>query len=263
MAKALNPWTGRSCFGNRALSSTAKLRIWTLRLWVLRGPGFRSARQVLCGNASCLFVDHFSWHLSSVLGRQSSVMRSGIPGPKNPKSSATKTTIWHCSTLVKAVLRLQMPFRGLKLVSTKTLLLKHYYRRQGEWHDTCQTIGNDCKGHRQDTIRTVLGHCSDTVRTLLITTSWRKSHLEKGLKSQERKPAQRGSFWDGHPADIRGSFARISRDSRPRTSVRAVKILEKQAFWRGHPWPEGADVHSAKGFPKTSVRKTLGWIFVP
>ena len=35
------------------------------------------------------------------------------------------------------------------------------------------------------------------------------------------KSDQRGSFWDGRPADIRGSFARISR---PKTSVRAVKI---------------------------------------
>ena len=25
-------------------------------------------------------------------------MRSGFPGPKNPKSSATKTTTWHCSS---------------------------------------------------------------------------------------------------------------------------------------------------------------------
>ena len=30
-------------------------------------------------------------------GGQSSVMRSGITGPKNPKSSATKTSTWHCS----------------------------------------------------------------------------------------------------------------------------------------------------------------------
>ena len=34
------------------------------------------------------------------------------------------------------------------------------------------------------------------------------------------------------PRTSRGSFARISR---PKTSVRAVKILEKQAFRRGHP----------------------------
>ena len=38
---------------------------------------------------------------------------------------------------------------------------------------------------------------------------------------------------------------------------------KKQAFGRGHPWPEGANVHDPKGLPKTSVRKTLGWIFVP
>ena len=53
------------------------------------------------------------------------------------------------------------------------------------------------------------------------------------LEIKNEKSAQRGSFWDGHPADIRGSFVRISR---PKTSVRAVKILEKkQAFRRGHP----------------------------
>ena len=52
-------------------------------------------------------------------------------------------------------------------------------------------------------------------------------------KVKNEKSAQRGSFWDGHPADIRGPFARISR---PKTSVRAVKMLEKkQAFRRGHP----------------------------
>ena len=51
-------------------------------------------------------------------------------------------------------------------------------------------------------------------------------------KIKNKKSAQRGSFWDGHPADIRGSFARTSR---PKTSVRALKILEKQGFGRGHP----------------------------
>ena len=62
----------------------------------------------------------------------------------------------------------------------------------------------------------------------------------------------------------KGSHAKSSaRISRPKTSVKAVKILEKQACRRGHPWPEGADVHDPEGFPKTSVRKTLGWIFVP
>ena len=56
------------------------------------------------------------------------------------------------------------------------------------------------------------------------------SKVQQIVKNE--KPAQRGSFWDGCPADIRGSFARISR---PKTSVSGVKILEKQAFWRGRP----------------------------
>ena len=40
------------------LPSAAKLRI--LLIWVFRGPGFRSARQVLCGDAACLFLDHLA-----------------------------------------------------------------------------------------------------------------------------------------------------------------------------------------------------------
>ena len=53
----------------------------------------------------------------------------------------------------------------------------------------------------------------------------------------------RGSFWDGRPADIRGSFARISR---PKTSVRAVKILENKYF--------GADIHDPKARTSTILR---------
>ena len=41
-------------------SSTAKLRIWTLQIWGVRGAGFLSVGQVLCGDASSLFLDHFS-----------------------------------------------------------------------------------------------------------------------------------------------------------------------------------------------------------
>ena len=63
-------------------SSTAKLRIWTLRIWGFRGPGFRSARQVLCGDASRLFLDHFSKHLSSVLGRTELCHKVRNPGPQ-------------------------------------------------------------------------------------------------------------------------------------------------------------------------------------
>ena len=36
-----------------------KLRIWTLRIYCFSGSGFRSARQVLCGDVSRLFLDHF------------------------------------------------------------------------------------------------------------------------------------------------------------------------------------------------------------
>ena len=48
-------------------SSTATLLIWTLWIWGFRGPGFRSARHVLCTDASRLFLCLFSKHLSSVL----------------------------------------------------------------------------------------------------------------------------------------------------------------------------------------------------
>ena len=82
-------------------SCTAKLRIWTLRIWGFRGPGFRSARQMLCGDASPLFLNHFCKHLSCVLGRTELCHEVQNPGPpKDPKSSAMKTTIWHCSTRI-------------------------------------------------------------------------------------------------------------------------------------------------------------------
>ena len=55
--------------------------------------------------------------------------------------------------------------------------------------------------------------------------------------------AQRVSFWDGYPADIRGSFARISR---PKTSVRALKILENKHL--------GADIHDPKARTSTTLR---------
>ena len=48
--------------------------------------------------------------------------------------------------------------------------------------------------------------------------------LDSGTKNQPKEEV----FRAGYPADIRGSFARISR---PKTSVRALQVLEKQAFW--------------------------------
>ena len=79
-------------------------------------------------------------------------------------------------------------------------------------------------------------------------------------KNQERKSSPKRKFLGrtsrGHPGVIRA-------DVPAQNFGQGGQNLGKQAFWRGHPWPEGADVHDPKGFPKTSVRKTLGWIFVP
>ena len=66
-------------------SSNARFRIWTLRIWGVRGSGSRSARQVLFRNASRLVLDHFSKHLSSVLGRDRALSRglqSRAPKPQ-------------------------------------------------------------------------------------------------------------------------------------------------------------------------------------
>ena len=56
--------------------------------------------------------------------------------------------------------------------------------------------------------------------------------------------AQRGSFWDGYPADIRGSFARMSWR---KTSVRALKIVEQNKHL-------GADIHDLKVRTSTTLR---------
>ena len=64
-------------------------------------------------------------------------------------------------------------------------------------------------------------------------------------ESRTKNQPKKDFFGDGSPADIRESFTRISR---PKTSVRAFKILEKTTICVGHPWPEGADVHDPKGF---------------
>ena len=45
----------------------------------------RSARQVLCGDASRLILDHFSKHLSSVLGRTELCHEVRNPGPPKPQ----------------------------------------------------------------------------------------------------------------------------------------------------------------------------------
>ena len=63
------PETSPKMFRPGSVKHRQVFRIWTLRIWSFRGPGFRSVRQVFCGEASRLLLDHFSKHLSSVLGR--------------------------------------------------------------------------------------------------------------------------------------------------------------------------------------------------
>ena len=62
---------------------------------------------------------------------------------------------------------------------------------------------------------------------------------------KNEKSAQRGSFWRRHPADIRGLM--IARISRPKTSVRAVELLEKNKHF-------GADIHDPKARTSTTLR---------
>ena len=60
---------------------------------------------------------------------------------------------------------------------------------------------------------------------------------------KNEKLAQRGSFRDGYPVDIRKSFARISR---AKTSARALETLENKHF--------GADIHDPKARTSTTLR---------
>ena len=66
---------------------------------------------------------------------------------------------------------------------------------------------------------------------------------------QERKISPKRKFWGrtsrGHPGVI---HADIPAQNFGQGGQNPGK--KKQAFWRGHPWPEGADVHDPKGFPK-------------
>ena len=71
-----------------------------------------------------------------------------------------------------------------------------------------------------------------------------KRKLTHPPQFNNEKSAQRGSFRAGYPADIRGSFARISR---PKTSVRALEILEKNKHL-------GADIHDPKARTSTTRR---------
>ena len=78
--------TLRVCvLGGALRPGTAKLRIWMLRIWGFRGPGFRSARQVLCGDTSRLFIYDFAKHLGSVLGQTELCHEVRNPGPQKPQ----------------------------------------------------------------------------------------------------------------------------------------------------------------------------------
>ena len=55
-----------------------------VRIWGCRVPGFRSARQVLCGDTSRLFLNHFTKHLSSVFGADRTLSQG--PESRVPKT---------------------------------------------------------------------------------------------------------------------------------------------------------------------------------
>ena len=70
--------------------------------WGFRGPGFRSARQVLCGDASRLF-SMTSKRLSGVMGRTELCHKARNPGPQKPQTNCKKKqpfgTVWFLSVL--------------------------------------------------------------------------------------------------------------------------------------------------------------------
>ena len=86
--------TQRLTWVQRPRSSNAKLRIWTLRIWGFPGPGFLSARQVLCGDASRLCLDHFSKRLSCVLGRTDLCHKVWNPRPQKPQIIRNENHPW-------------------------------------------------------------------------------------------------------------------------------------------------------------------------
>ena len=77
-------------------------------------------------------------------------------------------------------------------------------------------------------------------------------------KDQEQKSSPKSKFWGrisrgcprGYPGGHPGA----------KTSVK-LKILEKQAFRRGRPWPEGADVHDPRGVQVNFGQKYFGLSF--
>ena len=73
--------------------STAQLRIRTLQICGFRGPGLRSARQVLCGGRVTPFSRSLCYASKQCSGADRALSRGPeSQAPKKPKSSATKTT---------------------------------------------------------------------------------------------------------------------------------------------------------------------------
>ena len=89
---------------------------------------------------------------------------------------------------------------------------------------------------------------------------WKTNHTSPWISGQEhlqeRKISPKKEFLGrisrGHPGVIRADIPAQN------FGQGALNPGKKQAFGHGYPQPEGADVHDPKGFPKTSVRKTLG-----
>ena len=133
-------------------SSTAKLRIWTLRIWGFRGPGFRSARQVLWGDASRLFLDHFPKHRSSVLGwtelcheiisneNHHLALFDMCPSPETNQGTKQPTNINNFSGL-------SLEWEGVKLLMC-CLFLGEEGNTQGSVNGGFQTGGSSFVGER-------------------------------------------------------------------------------------------------------------------
>ena len=80
-----------SCSENFKRRRVKDLDVMDLGFW---GPGIPFWTTGALWGRVTPFRDHCSKHLSSVLGRTELCHEVRNPRPKNPKSSATKTTIW-------------------------------------------------------------------------------------------------------------------------------------------------------------------------
>ena len=74
-----------------------------------------------------------------------------------------------------------------------------------------------------------------------------------------RKSSPKSKFWGrisrGRPRGYPGGRPG------PKASVRPPEAPEKQAFRRGHPWPERADIHDPRGVKEHFGEKNIGLNF--